>query len=81
MNVETTHILKEAGISNPEDLINETKNASLRENEKTKKSASYQSYYRRMDKQDIEALRKMYSFEIYVLQYPHSPFVDFQDLD
>lgn len=77
MATEAYHVLQQAGINDPEDIFNKTRENSIRANEKKQISASYQDYYRNMDPGDIEDLKKFYSFDIYVLQYPHSPFVDF----
>ena len=77
MATEANHILYQAGIKHPEHIFNKTRENTIRKNEKQQISASYQDYYRDMDQKDIEDLKRFYSFDIYVLQYPHSPFVDF----
>ena len=55
-----------------------TKKNAVRGNEKQHLSASYQDYYKGMNRKDLKALEKLYAFDIYVLQYPNTPFVDFK---
>lgn len=78
MAKESYYILEEAGLKNPQELFNSTREDTIRTNEKRKISRSYQIYYMDMDTEDISGLQQLYSFDIYVLQYPDTPFVDFE---
>lgn len=77
MAVESYHVLSEAGISDYKTLFDEVRQGTIRSNEKQGLSQSYQTYYKTLDEEDIKALGELYGFEIYVLQYPKTPFVDF----
>ncbi|XP_067952138.1 carbohydrate sulfotransferase 14-like [Watersipora subatra] len=77
MEPEANYILKMAGLTDPSTFFNNTRNETIRKNEKKNLSSSYQSYYKGMDTEDIETLQRIYAFDIYVLQYPQTPFVDF----
>lgn len=78
MSEESNYVLEQAGLKNPVEVFNNTREDTIRKNEKAQLSSDYQSYYRDMNSSDIQALRSLYSFEIYVLQYPDTPFVDFK---
>lgn len=78
MSEESHYVLKKAGLENAAQLYNKTREQTIRGNEKSQLSASYQNYYIDMDPGDLKALEKLYEFDIYVLQYPNTPFVDFK---
>lgn len=77
MATESYYVLEKAGFEEPVRIFNKTRVNTIRTNEKKRISASYQSYYIGMSAADIQALRELYAFDIYVLQYPDTPFVDF----
>ena len=78
MSAESKYILEKAGLRETARVFNKTKKQTARGNEKRRLSASYQDYYRGMNRKDLKALEKLYAFDIYVLQYPNTPFVDFE---
>lgn len=78
MQKEGAYVLSMAGVREPEDWLQSVRNDTIRQNEKQHKSANYQDYYKAMSSESIDGLRKIYAFDIYVLGYPNTPFVDFK---
>ena len=78
MSAESSYILEKAGLNEAAQVYNGAKESSVRLNETQRLSASYQDYYRGINPKDLKALEELYAFDIYVLQYPNTPFVDFK---
>ena len=77
MMTESAYMLSTLGVNNAAEFLQTVRNSTIRRNEAKQKSTHYQEYYDTLDIRDIKQLQDMYSFEIHVLQYPHSPYVDF----
>ena len=78
MNTEAEFMLSHyAGIPNASEIINVSRNESIRPDEKKQVTASYQKHYVNVSQENINLLREIYKYEIYLFGYPDTPFVDF----
>lgn len=79
MNNEAIFILENyAGIEDASQRIVASRNASMRPSEKLKITASYQQHYVNVSSSNIDLLREIYKYDIYLFGYPDTPFVDFE---
>ena len=79
MNVEADYLLTRQGMINASLLLPQIQGAVLRklEGEKAGLSARYQDNYQNLSSSVIEQLRRIYEWEIYLFDYPSTPFVKF----
>lgn len=75
---EGAYVLSQVDIENPDGFLQKVRDSSIRPGEKKQVSKNYQEYYNTLDILDLKQLQDMFAIDIYVLQYPHSPFVDFK---
>lgn len=78
MMPEGEYMLSALGMKNATEFLQSARDQSIRQMEADKVSKYYQSYYDSLKVEDIKQLQDLYAFDIYVLQYPHSPYVDFK---
>ena len=79
INVEAEYILTRQGVINATEFVRKNQALALRplEGDKAGFSAKYQDQYRELSDDMIEALRKMFQWEIFLFDYPDTPFVKF----
>lgn len=77
MQNEAAYVLRMSGVENAEQVLQSVRANTIRSIEKVGLSANYQDYYKTLDYSDIDILKAIYAHDIYILGYPHSPFVDF----
>ena len=75
MNEEASYMLRKLDVENVTKLLTTVQSQSLREGEGHR--PSYQQFYKNISSQTINKLRQIYKFELYLFDYPDSPFVDF----
>ena len=79
MNVEAEYILTRQGVINATEFVQKNQALALRplEGDKAGFSVKYQDQYRELSDDMIETLRKMFQWEIFLIDYPDTPFVKF----
>ena len=78
MMPEGAFMLSTMGVEDADKFLQGVRDSTIRKIEAKQVSKHYQEYYDSLDIRDIKQLQDIYAFEIYVLQYPHSPFVAFK---
>ena len=78
MMAESAYMLSTLGVSNAAEFLQTVRNRTIRTNEANHKSKNYQDYYDSLDVKDIKQLQDLYAVDIFVLRYPHTPYVDFR---
>ena len=74
MNKEAIYMLEsEAFMSNAAQFLSDIGSESVMDAERT----SYQEHYQDVSQENIELLREIYKNDIYIFDYPDTPFVDF----
>jgi len=74
MEKEMEYILTGAGVVNPISIMNKIRNATIRKVEKKNQNISYVDYWKRVPAKLIDKVRFYYRFEIFLFQYPETPF-------
>lgn len=80
MNLEASYMLTNyVGIMNASQLLpaHQDKVRRPTEGEKAGLSAQYQQEYTTLSSEQIDKLWQIYRYEIFMFDYPYSPFVDF----
>ena len=79
MNVEAAYMLTRQGMINASTVLSKIQALARRpdEGEEAGYSAKYQDEYKNMSADMIDQLRQIYKWEIYLFDYPDTPFVDF----
>ena len=79
MNVEAAYMLTRQGMINASTVLPKIQALVRRpdEVEEAGYSAKYQEEYKNMSADMIEQQRQIYKWEIYLFDYPDTPFVDF----
>lgn len=75
--LEGAYVLSKIRIQNPENLLQKIRNGTIRPGERKQLSKNYQEYYETLDFRDLTQLQDLFARDIFILEYPHSPFVDF----
>ena len=75
LNKEASYMLGRLQVQNLTGLLASVQSHSLREGEGHR--PSYQQYYRNISSKTINELRDIYKYELYLFDYPDTPFVDF----
>ena len=68
-------MLRKHDVENVTQLLTTVQSQSLREGEGHR--PPYQQFYKNVSSQTINELRQFYKYELYLFDYPDSPFVDF----
>lgn len=76
MKTEGPHALEMAGVEGAERLFDKARTNSIRSNEKKKISSNYSSYYQALSEEEIETVRNIYARDLFVLDYPNSPYIN-----
>ena len=79
MNAEAAYMLTRQGMINASSVLPKIQALARRpdEGEEGTYSAKYQDEYKNMSADMIEQLRQIYKWEIFLFDYPDTPFVDF----
>jgi len=72
---EGAYVLRRAGITNPQEVLQAVRKDTIREVEK-KKPRPYSSYYQDIPDSIIQKLRDMYKYEFILFDYPDTPFTE-----
>ena len=75
LNKEASYMLGRLQVQNLTGLLASVQSQSLREGEGHR--PSYQQYYNNISSKTIDELRDIYKYELYLFDYPDTPFVDF----
>ena len=81
MNTEAAYMLTRQGMINASSVLPKIQALARRpdEGKEAGYSAKYQDEYENMSADIIEQLRQIYKWEIFLFDYPDTPFVDFPD--
>lgn len=80
MKKEGKYLLHEyGGVSDPDWLMTRARNSSIRPAEKKRDTKTYQQHYLDVSREHINILKEMYKYEIFLFDYPETPFVDFEN--
>jgi len=80
MKKEGVYLLhKYGGVSDPDWLMTRARNSSIRPAEKKHDTKTYQQHYLDVSREHINILKEMYKYEIFLFDYPETPFVDFEN--
>ncbi|XP_067930936.1 carbohydrate sulfotransferase 13-like [Watersipora subatra] len=71
---ETSFLLKQHGVRQPQVVMETVRNKTIRGVEKHKSSFSYTSYWKGLPERLIDRVRFFYRYELYLYGYPETPF-------
>lgn len=72
---ETIFIFKQAGVAQPQKIMDSTRNKTIRPIEKENLSISFTDLWKQIPPALIDKIRFLYRYELMLYDYPETPFV------